>query len=77
MSLHCSLGVNGEMLIHSSHLSSHPTHCLPVPTLLAIMCALPWGQINLEPELDRVMVISWVAAEAEQLKVEEGNKGSS
>lgn len=66
----------GEMLIHSSHLSSHAT-LLPVPALSAVVCALPWGQVNLELELDRVMVMPWVAAESEQLIVEEGNKGSS
>lgn len=67
----------GEMLTHSSHFPSHATHCLPVPALSAVVCALPWGQVNLEPELDQVMVIPWVAAESEQLIVEESDQGSS
>lgn len=67
----------GEMLIHSRHLSSHPTHCLPVPALSAVVCALPGGQVILEPELGLVMVIPWGAAEAEQLIVEKGITDSS
>lgn len=41
----------------------------------AAMWALLWSQVSLEPGLDQMMLVTWVAAEPEPLVVEEGNKG--
>lgn len=46
-----------------------------MPVWSAALWDLPWGQVNLESGLDQLMVVPCMAAEPEQLTVEEGRRG--